>query len=226
MSITALLVEDDSELAGSLADYLMEVGFEIDFAFNGQACLELCKDNSYDVLIMDVNMPQMDGLSACQILREQHGLSTPIIFLTARDTLEDKLAGFEAGCDDYLVKPFAPAELAARLKVLAQRRGNTRAKLIQFGDIEINKQTQQVKRQDKTIELHHIQLRLLETLAQYAPAPVSREVLEKELWQGEPPNCDALRTHIYRLRMAIDKPFDSQLIKTIHGRGYRLAIPD
>ncbi|MBB6520076.1 response regulator transcription factor [Pseudoteredinibacter isoporae] len=226
MGITVLLVEDDSELAGSLADFLIEVGFDVDFAFNGQACLELCRQNHYDVLVMDVNMPQMDGLSACQELRQNQGSNTPIIFLTARDTLEDKLAGFDAGADDYLVKPFAPAELAARLNVLANRQSKHSGNVISLGDIEIDRNSQQLRRQGEAIELHHIQFRLLEVLAQYAPAAVSREILEKELWQGEPPNCDALRTHVYRLRMALDKPYNSNLIKTIHGKGYRLAIPN
>ncbi len=225
MSINTLLIEDDAELAGSLSDYLTEVGFDVDFAYNGQQALDILQKNHYDVILMDVQMPNVDGVEACRRIRQELHLSTPILFLTARDTLEDKLEGFSAGGDDYLVKPFAPEEVAVRLKSL-----NARPKLHNdnkqvLGELTIDHPLRRAIREEHPIELHDIQFRLLVILANNAPEMVTKAVLEEKLWQGDPPNCDALRTHIYRLRMAIDKPFSSELIKTIHGKGYRLAIP-
>ena len=225
MTTHVLLVEDNPELAGSLADYLSEVGFEVDFAYNGKSCLELVKVNDYDVIVMDIMMPIQDGLSACRALREEHYNDTPILFLTARDSLEDKLTGFAAGGDDYLVKPFAPEELACRLNALLKRnRPSVRAKQ-SLGDLVIDHRLQQIFRQDQLIELNDIQFKLLVLLAQVAPAPVSRMALENSLWPDGLPESDPLRTHIYRLRLQLDKPFDQTLLKTVHGKGYRLAIP-
>ena len=121
MTTNLLLVEDNTELAGSLGDYLSEVGFDVDYAFNGESCIELIKTNQYDVIVMDIMMPIKDGLTACNELREHYHIDTPLIFLTARDTLDDKLKAFSSGGDDYLVKPFAPEELVCRLNALRNR---------------------------------------------------------------------------------------------------------
>ncbi len=118
VSTDVLIVDDDAELAGSLGDYLSELGFRVDFAFDGKNCLDLAQSNHYDIIILDVSMPVMDGLKTCRELRTTHRVISPIIFLTARDTLEDKLAGFREGGDDYLVKPFSPAELVCRIEAL------------------------------------------------------------------------------------------------------------
>lgn len=120
MSINALLIEDDSDLAEAIADYMELDGFEFDFAYNGSAGLNLALEGRYDIILTDINMPKMDGLDVCQSLRKQ-GVTTPILMLTARDTLEDKIAGFEVGSDDYLVKPFAMEELKVRLMALVRR---------------------------------------------------------------------------------------------------------
>ncbi|MGY0217006.1 response regulator transcription factor [Endozoicomonadaceae bacterium StTr2] len=226
MSTQILLVEDNAELAGSLADFLSEVGFEVDFAFNGQSGLELLKQNRYDVVVMDVMMPVKDGLTACAELRDQLFDQTPVLFLTARNTLEDKLKGFSAGGDDYLVKPFAPEELACRLNALLKRVNPEPAGQQKIGELVIDHQALEVYRKGVKIELHDVQFRLLTLLARSAPHPVSRSVLEDSLWPDGLPDSDPLRTHIYRLRLQLDKPFDSPLIKTVHGKGYKLVIPD
>ncbi len=225
MTTHILLAEDNAELAGSLADYLSEVGFEMDFAFNGESCIELVKKNHYDVIIMDIMMPLLNGLSACQMLREEHCVDTPIIFLTARDSLEDKLEGFAAGGDDFLVKPFSPEELVCRLKALLKRKRTPNQNLQIHGEITIDHQLQQIFRQDQLIEVYETQFKLLILLAQASPKPVSRLELENSLWPEGLPDSDPLRTHIYRLRLQLDKPFKKNLIKTVHGKGYRLAVP-
>jgi len=225
MNIRALLIEDDSVLAETLSDYLTEVGFDVDFAYTGTQALEVLKTHRFDVIILDVQMPSLDGISTCKAIRDELHLETPVLFLTARDTLEDKLAGFTVGGDDYLIKPFAPEELSARLKAL-----NARPKLPSqthhcLDSLIVDHQLRRAIREDQVIELHDIQFRLLSILANDAPKMVSKFDLEERLWQGNPPSCDALRTHIYRLRAALDKPFNHELIKTTHGKGYRLAIP-
>lgn len=220
-----LLVEDDSALAGSLGDYLSEVGFTVDYAFNGAACLELVQKNTYDAIIMDVTMPALDGISACRRLREQFKNRTPVIFLTARDTLQDKLEGFKAGAEDYLVKPFSPEELVCRLNVLL-RRGRPEGQGRQtLGELEIDHDLRLVLRQGVRIELPETLFRMFALLVNAAPLPVSRGVLESALWDDAPPGSDPLRTHIYRLRQSLDAQFETPLLRTVHGKGYRLAIP-
>lgn len=224
--IDILLVEDDRALACSLADYLSETGFEIDFAFNGQACLELTQTQRYDAIVMDVTMPGMDGIRACRALRKRQD-QTPILFLTARDTLADKLDGYDAGADDYLIKPFEPQELVCRIHALL-RRGKlpqTEGVLV-YGELTIDLNRLMVHRQGMTIELQDVPFRLLTMLAQAAPYALTRKQLERTLWPDEPPESDSLRSHIYRLRQALDRPFEKDLVKTVHGKGYRLAIPD
>lgn len=224
--ISVLLIEDDSALAGSLADYLSEVGFEVDFAFNGLAGVELARQRQYDAVVMDIGMPGLNGLAACRALRTCHHLGTPIIFLTARDTLSDKLEGFDAGADDYLVKPIAPAELVCRLKAILRRGSSSDTEVQHLGELVIDYKRHQVSREGVRIELAEIPYRLFSILAQAAPAPVSRAKLEKEVWSDGPPGSDPLRTHIYRLRQVLDVPFEKPLLRTVHGTGYRLAIPD
>jgi DNA-binding response OmpR family regulator len=224
--ISVLLVEDDSALAGSLADYLSEVGFEVDFAFNGAAGVDLARKQAHDVIVMDIGMPGLDGLAACRALRQSHHLGTPILFLTARDTLSDKLEGFDAGADDYLVKPIAPAELASRLKAIVRRASSSGAEVQQLGDLLIDHKLRHVSREGVRIELPEIPYQLLSLLARAAPGPVSRSKLEEEVWVDGPPGSDPLRTHIYRLRQMLDAPFGKPLVRTVHGKGYRLAIPD
>ncbi|WP_261842680.1 response regulator transcription factor [Aliamphritea ceti] len=226
-NISVLLVEDNPDLAGSLADYLSETGFEVDFAFNGQSCLELLKeDNSYQAIIMDIMMPVKDGLTTCRELRESYHINTPVLFLTARDSLEDKLTGFASGGDDYVVKPFAPEEIAVRLRALLKRQLVESGGVQQYADLRVDYRLREVNRQGQSIHLYELQFRLLALLLRMAPEPVSKMQLEAELWPEGPPGSDPLRIHIYNLRKVLDEPFQHQLIKTVHGRGYRIAIPE
>lgn len=220
-----LLVEDDRSLSASLADYLTELDFELDFAFNGQSALTLLQDNDYDLIVMDVAMPVLDGLATANKIRQELHLDTPIIFLTARDTLEDKLAGFNSGGDDYLVKPFSPEELVCRIQALLQRGRIRNLSMQTLGELTFNHKLHQVQRNGHTIALDEVQYQLLNLLAQQAPNPISRATLEDALWPQGLPESNPLRTHIYRLRQNLDKPFQSNLVVTVHGTGYRLAIP-
>jgi len=217
-----LLLEDNVAIARSLGEYLEAKGCNVDFAYSGRACLELVKKQSYDVLVLDISMPGLNGLDACKAIRLDMQISTPIIFLTARDTLEDKLAGFETGADDYLVKPFSPEELLCRLRALYLRGPRRDIGLQIMGELSINHSLQTVSRNGVPIKLLGVQLKILTVLAKHSPEIVPKSVLEKSVWGDDVPDSGVLRTHLYRLRNLLDKPFDRPLIKTIHGKGYQL----
>jgi len=168
----------------------------------------------------------MDGLEVRRQLRIEAGKDTPVLMLTARDRLEDKLAGFEIGADDYLVKPFELQEVAARLKVLAARGRRRSPRELRVGDLLYNLDTLSVRHGDQEIYLNPIGLKLLQCLMEASPNVVSRAELEMEVWGEETPDSDSLRVHIHSLRSAIDKPFGTNMIQTRHGIGYRLVDPD
>lgn len=221
-----LLVEDDHALAGSLGDYLGEFGYDVDFARDGRSCLERLQQHKYDLIVMDVAMPRMSGFDTCRQLRSNQD-ETPVIFLTARDALSDKEEGYDAGGDDYLVKPFEPQELLWRIRALMRRGAPRKARSPrQLGELVIDPVSQSVCHNGVVTVLPALPFSLLSLLADVAPEALSRCKLEATLWpDGNPPHSDALRTYIYRLRQALGKPYGNDLIRTVHGKGYRLAIP-
>jgi len=217
-----LVADDDTDILSTIADYLKLHGIEVDCAQNGKQAINLSTQNRYDVLVLDVMMPKCDGLSACKQIRAV-GCTVPILFLTARDTLEDKIDGFDAGADDYLVKPFAMMELLCRIEALGKRISRQHIRLLKTGSLEIDLDRGTAKRDGRTLMLNSVQFRLLTFLMNKAPHIVTREQLERELWQDSVPESDALRSHIYQLRTAIDKPFAYPMLETVRGRGYRLV---
>jgi DNA-binding response OmpR family regulator len=221
--IRALIVEDNRDICENIAAYLEMHGYILDFAYDGISAMHLALTNRFDLIVLDLMLPGMDGLRFCQKLRREAHLETPVLMLTARDTLDDKLKGFDAGADDYLVKPFALQELHARLQALYKRDHRKADKVLTVGDLALNRSTLQVHRAGRLIELSPACMKLLERLMEAAPSVVSREDLENLLWADEPPDGDALRSHLYKLRQAIDRPFDNPLIHTIHRIGYRIA---
>ncbi|WP_339897895.1 response regulator transcription factor [uncultured Gilvimarinus sp.] len=221
--VRALIVEDNRDICENIAAYLDKHSYILDFAYDGVSAMQLALTNTYDVIVLDLMLPRMDGLSVCRKLRADAGVEVPVLMLTARDTLDDKLNGFKAGADDYLVKPFALQELHARLQALYKRRHGKPDNLLTVGDLTLNRSTLQVHRAGRRIDLTPAGIRLLKRLMEEAPAVVSREDLETLLWADERPDGDALRSHLYKLRQAIDRPFDSPLILTVHRIGYRIA---
>lgn len=217
-----LIVDDSHNLAETIADYLELEGMLIDCAYHGEAAINLLSENSYDVIIMDIMMPKLDGISAVRRLREDLYCNTPILFLTAKDSLEDKVAAFKAGGDDYLLKPFAMEELSLRVHALSNRGPRQDIGALSFADININTQTNIVTRADQPIKLSRIQLKILKILIKRAPGVVSRQDVCDAVWGDESPSSDALRSHIYGLRTALDKGFEQSRLETIHGQGYRL----
>jgi DNA-binding response OmpR family regulator len=211
-SLRILIVEDNADIAENIGDYLEQQGHMLDFAMDGIGGLHLALTHDFDVIVLDIMLPGMDGLTFCRKLRKEADRKTPVLMLTARDTLSDKLEGFDAGADDYLVKPFALEELAARIGVLARRGDQT--------------STSRLWVAGRKIELNRACLKILIMLMQAHPNVVTRKELEHALWGDAPPGSDAMRSHIYALRSAIDRPFKHSLLETVHGVGYRLVVPD
>jgi DNA-binding response OmpR family regulator len=221
--VKALVIEDNRDIAANIADYLEPKGHVLDFATTGPQGLQLALNEHYDVIVLDIMLPGLDGMTLCDHLRAEARVGTPVLMLTARDQLEDKLAGFRAGADDYLVKPFSVKELEVRLEALVKRSQNTGlSRLLRVADLQYDADSMTATRGGQTIELNPIQRKLLETLLANSHRVVSRKELETLIWGDELPDNDVLRTHIYHLRNAVDKPFAEKLIHTVHGIGYRL----
>ena len=222
-NLRILIIEDNIDIANNISDFLEPQGHIIDFAMNGVHGLHLAISNTYDVIVLDLMLPGMDGITLCKNLREEAKVYIPVLMLTARDTLDDKIVGFESGADDYLVKPFALQELAARIKALANRDRIASQSRLRVADLVLDLGTLSVQRAGRSIELTKTCLYLLEILMQASPNVVSRRKIEEVIWRDMPPGSDALRSHIYTLRQKIDKPFSRHLIHTIQGIGYKIT---
>ena len=221
MNIRTLLVEDNTSLAETLISYLELEEISCDYAASGAQGLELALANTYETILLDINLPRMDGLQVCEALRRQ-GVQTPVLMLTARDTLEDKLAGFDAGTDDYLVKPFELREVAARIKALAKRRSGA-VQLLRVGPLEMDVLQKSATRAGQLLELTPTGWKLLELLMRRSPEVVSRADMEYAIWtDADRPDTNVLKVHLHKLRQQVDKPFDKPLIHTIAQHGVAL----
>jgi DNA-binding response OmpR family regulator len=221
-----LIIEDNPDLVANLVDYLEDRGHTLDVAYNAFSGLGFALENDYDAVVLDLMLPGMDGLEVCTRLRRA-GRTTPVLMLTARDTLEDKLDGFASGADDYLIKPFALLELEARLLALVRRgRGEQGPRRLQVADLVLDTGTWTVMRAGRVLEVPPIPMKILGLLMHNAPKVVSRAEIERTIWGDSPPDSDALRAHLHQLRNVIDKPFPRHLLRTVRGFGYRLTDTD
>ncbi len=225
-----LVVEDDRDLAANVLEYLELGGIECDYAERGNQALKLIEDNltasieeRYDVIVMDVQLPGIDGLTICREIRKNN-IFTPVLILTAKYLLSDKLEGFSCGADDYLVKPFELPELEARIKVLSKRRAQKPHGVIttQIGDLVVNETEHTIMRGNKTINLTRACWTILIELVKNSPHIVSKERLEFILWPDKPANPESLKAHLYSLRKAIDGEFEEKLIHTLRNVGVRI----
>lgn len=221
-----LVIEDNRNLVANLFDYFEARGHTLDAAPDGVTGLHLAATQAYDAVVLDWMLPRLEGPEVLRRLREDHASDVPVIMLTARDELPDKISGFRAGADDYLTKPFALPELEVRLEALLARvQGRQRRKLLQVHDLTLDLATLEVMRAGQALHLYPACRKLLETLMQASPAAVTRQQLEHALWGDDPPDGDMLRSHIYELRRSVDGPFPVKLIHTLPRTGYRLAVP-
>ncbi|WP_252178991.1 response regulator transcription factor [Endozoicomonas sp. 4G] len=217
-----LLVEDSREVAGVILDYFENTGHEVDYAADGKGGLNLASENSYDIIILDVMLPGMNGFKVCRALREQ-GNSTPVLMLTARDTTDDTLQGFSEGADDYLIKPFDLKILDARVQALVRRNSSSAFKKeLSYGQLSLDLGSRAAIRDSQSIGLNPTCFKILKILIDKAPEVVTRDELIYAIWKDEPPEGDTLRNHIYQLRASVDKPFEQELIITVPKVGYRL----
>ena len=221
-----LLIEDHQDIAEMLYEYLERQGYAMDYAPDGITGLHLAVTGDYQAIILDLMLPGIDGLAVCERLRGDAKKSTPILMLTARDTLQDKIVGLDAGADDYVVKPFEMTELEARLRAVLRRgQSSLTEDRLSVADLIFDTGTFEVTRAGQTITLMPIGMKMLAVLMRASPRVVSREELERQVWGDVMPDSDALRSHLYNLRKAVDKPFPEALIHTVHGAGYRIAPP-
>ncbi len=222
-----LLVEDNRSLSEVVGEYFENKGFGVDYAGDGLDGYRLAVQNSYDVIILDLNLPRMDGLQVCQKLRTEGKKSTPVLMLTARDAVSDKVLGLEAGADDYLIKPFAIQELEARIRALIRReRRQVSTEVYQVADLILDTGSMRATRAAQELNLSPIALRLLGILMRESPRVVTRRDIEREIWGDELPESDTLRSHLYNLRKAVDRSFDKQLLHTVQTAGYRIVNLD
>lgn len=223
-----LIIEDNKDILANLYGFLEPKGYVLDSAINGYGGLALAAEHEYDAVVLDVMLPGLNGLELCRKLRGELGKATPVLMLTARDTVEDKVAGFESGADDYLVKPFSLVELEIRLRALVRRARGAQAgaPVLQFGGVAFDTDTYEVRREGRPLALTRTGYTILKCLMKEAPRVVTRDRLEHEVWGDERPDSDALRTHIHALRQALDKPYPTAMLRTIPGVGYKLVNPN
>ncbi|PXX64379.1 DNA-binding response regulator, OmpR family, contains REC and winged-helix (wHTH) domain [Pseudomonas sp. LAMO17WK12:I10] len=221
-----LIIEDNPDIVANLYEYFEPLGHELDKARTGHGGLARIAEQRFDVIVLDGRLPGLDGLEVCRRLREEIRCETPVLMLTARDTVHDKVDGLQAGADDYLVKPYSLIELEARLHALVRRAGaSATGQILRFGELEFDTGTFEARRAGQRLELTPFGYKMLAALLRAAPRLVTREELEQELWKDDPPLSDALRSHIHALRQVIDKsfPLSPPMLLTVSGIGYRLV---
>ncbi len=224
-SLSILIIEDNAQLAANLYDYLEACGHTLDAAPDGVSGLHLAAANDYDAILLDWNLPRMDGLTLLKKLRSESRKKVPVIMLTARDQLADKMDGFESGLDDYLVKPVALPEIEIRLRSLVFRRKQCAAPddVLQVSDLRFHLTTLEVRRGERKVVLSKTGRRLLELLMRESPRVVTRARLEQAAWGDATPGTDLLRSHMHLLRKALEQDEEKAILHTVPGSGYRLG---
>lgn len=222
-----LVIEDNPDIVANIYAFFEPKGFELDNAHNGYSGLTLASNNRYDVILLDVMLPGMNGTQLCKKLREELHDKTPVLMLTARDTILDKVAGFDSGADDYLVKPFSLVELESRIKALIRRHQDGHCEQsLNVGGLCLNIEEHTVVREGKSLKLTPTGFKILQILMNASPRMVSKNELEEKVWADDIPSSDALRTHVHSVRAQVDKPFAKPMVMTVSGVGYQLIDPD
>jgi heavy metal response regulator len=218
-----LLVEDEARIADFVSKGLSEDGYAVDVAHDGEEALDWVDVAEFDVVILDVMLPVRDGIEVCRELRRR-GVQTPVLMLTARDAVEDRVRGLDSGADDYLVKPFAFAELLARLRALARRERSALGTRLEVGDLILDTTTREVSRRGQFMTLTSREYALLEYLMRHPNQVLTRTTIADHVWNYDFDNAtNVIDVHIRNLRRKIDDPFPDKLIRTVRGAGYRIS---
>ena len=218
------LVEDDESIRELVVYTLNSQGLEAQGFERPSLFWKALEKELPSLVLLDIMLPEEDGLSILKKIRIRPDVrKLPVIMLTARDQLDDRLQGFKSGADDYLLNPFALSELAARIEAVLRRAQGGGRRALQVGDLNYDLDTLEVTREGRLLKLNPVGLKLLAVLMQKSPHVLRREVLEEALWGDDCPDSDSLRSHVHQLRQVIDKPFAKPLLQTVHGVGYRLA---
>ena len=221
-----LVIEDNHRLNNSLSASLTHEGYSVDSAYDGQEGQDLAEITAYDLIILDILLPQKDGLEVCRDLRRRR-VQTPILLLTARDSIDDRVQGLDCGADDYLVKPFAMRELLARLRALLRRQQSSKQGRLEMSGLMIDPATHTAQRDGRPLDLTPKEFALLEYLLYHANQVVTREMIEQHIWNYDF-ECESnvIDVYVRRLRRKIDDPFAVKLLTTVRGVGYRLQSPE
>ena len=220
-----LVVDDDRRLCAIVKRGLLEEAYAVDVAYDGEEGECLAEINPYDLIILDIMLPKKDGLAVCRELRAK-GINTPILMLTAKDAVEDRVKGLDTGADDYLVKPFAFSELLARVRALLRREALSKSPELKVGDLTLNTLTRQAWRGNRPIELTTKEYTILEYLMHHPNAVITRTMIEEHAWDYDFDSLSNLvDVYIRRLRRKIDNEGEESLIQTVRGAGYRLRAP-
>ena len=221
-----LLIEDNIQIATQVINFLEGHGWQIDFASTARQGVELALAERFDVILLDLNLPDGDGIDVCEQIKAKAAVVPAILMVTARNSFEDKAQGFSRGADDYLVKPYDLRELPLRCEALVRRKQLYQARQTTLGPLVLDLDAKQVMRDGEAVTLTKIGFKILMQLARAYPKAVSKTQLIAEIWPDEVPNSDPLKAHVYALRKALDKPFDTELIKTVQSLGYKIEIKD
>lgn len=223
LTVSVLVVEDTPQIGQEVCDFLIDQGMQVDYAATGTQGLQLASQQHYDVIVLDVMLPDVSGVTVCSALKQQCDPIPAVLLLTARDSIADKSLGFDAGADDYLTKPFDLTELLLRCQALARRHQLHQLQTICIGDLHINEKQQSAVRQGRALKLSSTDFAILSMLARAYPNAVGRQQLISKVWGDDVPDSDVIRSHIYTLRQALDKPFETAMLKTLHGIGFKLV---
>lgn len=223
--ITVLVVEDNISLAEQLIGFLEDLSWTVDFAAKGKLAIDLINNNIYDVVILDLGLPDLDGTKVCQHIKTNNIRNTPVLMLTARDSFEDLEIGFDTGADDYLTKPYDLREVAMRCKALARRHELHENNIIQLGNMNLSQRDKTVTVDNNEISLTKVGFQILQKLIKSYPNAITRSELIFDIWGDEPPETNVLKVHVYSLRQQL-KPYPNLKISTLSGVGYRLEMTD
>ncbi len=219
-----LIVEDDVDIATGIAEYLEAKGHQLDFAYNGKQAIEHIENEAYELILLDVNLPVLDGLSVCRSLMNEKLARIPVIIMSARGETEDILSGFKSGAWDYLVKPFSFAELSARIEVGLAKTQQVEVETLRYWDITLDKNSLSMTYRNQSLQLHEVGFDIISLLVSHAPNVVITQLIRQKLWGEQMPDSDPLRAHIYKLRKQLATQFQHDFIETVKGVGYRINV--